>query len=139
MDNRCSCQTTEVARAREAPAAMRQANVNVVRTYTPPPEWLLEEAEAALDISMAEFRDWIDAERVIVNVATLYREFSGDKRKPDVFDFHARMARIRSRASIRSWSPAIWARRCNPSCPATCRRRTPRCSASPASRRAMPN
>jgi len=44
---------------------------------------------------MAEFRDWIDAERVIVNVATLYREFSGDKRKPDVFEFHARMARIR--------------------------------------------
>ena len=55
----------------------------------------MPEAEAALDISMAEFRDWIDAERVIVNVATLYREFSGDTRKPDVFEFHARMARIR--------------------------------------------
>ncbi len=55
----------------------------------------MPEAEAALDISMAEFRDWIDSERVIVNVATLYREFSGDTRKPDVFEFHARMARIR--------------------------------------------
>jgi len=55
----------------------------------------MPEAEAAHDISMAEFRNWIDGERVIVNVATLYREFSGDKRKPDVMDFHARMARLR--------------------------------------------
>jgi cyclase len=55
----------------------------------------MPEAEAARDISMAEFRDWIDGERVIVNVATLYREFSGAKSKPDVMDFHARMARLR--------------------------------------------
>lgn len=65
----------------------------------------MSEEDAARDISMAEFRDWIDAERVIVNVATLYREFSGDKRKPDVMDFHARMARLRGpRVKNRTWT-----------------------------------
>jgi cyclase len=55
----------------------------------------ISEDDAALDISMAEFRDWIDGERIIVNVATLYREFNGGGAKPDVMDFHARMARLR--------------------------------------------
>lgn len=55
----------------------------------------MPDEEAARDIAMSEFRDWIDGERVIVNVATLYREFSGDTRKANVMDLHARMARIR--------------------------------------------
>ena len=55
----------------------------------------MSEAEAGLDISLDGFRDWIDGERVIVNVATLYREFSGNPRKPNVLEFHARMARLR--------------------------------------------
>ena len=55
----------------------------------------MSEDEAVRDISMAEFRGWIDGERIIVNVATLYREFSGTVHKPNVMDFHARMARLR--------------------------------------------
>jgi glyoxylase-like metal-dependent hydrolase (beta-lactamase superfamily II) len=55
----------------------------------------MTEDETVRDISMAEFRDWIDGERVIVNISTLYREFSGGGKKPDVMDFHARMARLR--------------------------------------------
>ena len=55
----------------------------------------LNDEQAAQDIVMSEFRDWIDGERVIVNVATLYREFSGDARKANVMELHARMARIR--------------------------------------------
>jgi glyoxylase-like metal-dependent hydrolase (beta-lactamase superfamily II) len=55
----------------------------------------MSEDEAVRDISMREFRDWIDGERIIVNVATLYREFSGGGGKPDTMDFHARMARLR--------------------------------------------
>jgi glyoxylase-like metal-dependent hydrolase (beta-lactamase superfamily II) len=55
----------------------------------------MSEDDAVRDISLAGFSDWIDAERVIVNVATLYREFGGGGRKPDVMDFHARMARMR--------------------------------------------
>ena len=50
----------------------------------------------------------------------------------------ARTARIRIRASIPSWSPAISAPRCSRLCPATSPRRTPRCSASPASAVATP-
>ena len=55
----------------------------------------MSDDEAARDISFDAFRDWIDGERVIVNVATLYREFSGSPRKPNVLEFHARMARLR--------------------------------------------
>jgi glyoxylase-like metal-dependent hydrolase (beta-lactamase superfamily II) len=55
----------------------------------------MSDEQAAQDIVMSEFRDWIDGERVIVNVATLYREFSGDTRKANVMELHARMARIR--------------------------------------------
>jgi cyclase len=55
----------------------------------------MSEDEAVRDISIAEFRDWIDGERIIVNVATLYREFSGTGGKPNVMDFHACMARLR--------------------------------------------
>ena len=55
----------------------------------------MSEDEAVRDISMADFSGWIDGERIIVNVATLYREFSGSGAKPDVMDFHARMARLR--------------------------------------------
>ncbi len=55
----------------------------------------MSDEQAAQDIVMSEFRDWIDGERVIVNVATLYREFSGDTRKANVMELHARMARLR--------------------------------------------
>ncbi len=80
-----------------------KAGVRAVKQYF---EYLTAEARkrydagmsdeaAAQDIVMSEFRDWIDGERVIVNVATLYREFSGDTRKANVMEMHARMARIR--------------------------------------------
>ena len=55
----------------------------------------MSEDEAVRDISMVDLSGWIDAERIIVNVATLYREFSGATGKPNVMDFHARMARLR--------------------------------------------
>ena len=37
----------------------------------------LSAADAALDISLGSFADWGDAERIGVNVATLYREYRG--------------------------------------------------------------
>jgi glyoxylase-like metal-dependent hydrolase (beta-lactamase superfamily II) len=37
----------------------------------------LPAAEAALDISLGDFAAWGDAERIAVNVATLYREYRG--------------------------------------------------------------
>lgn len=55
----------------------------------------MTEDEAALDISLEPFRGWIDAERIIVNVHTLYREFSGGRKATDAMSLHARMARLR--------------------------------------------
>jgi len=37
----------------------------------------LSAADAALDISLGDFAAWGDAERIAVNVATLYREYRG--------------------------------------------------------------
>lgn len=50
--------------------------------------------EAARDISLDAYRDWIDDERIIVNVHALYHEFGGGA-KPNAMDMHARMARYR--------------------------------------------
>jgi len=54
------------------------------------------EREAADDISLDGFRSWIDAERIVVNVNSLYREFRGDKTPPDVFGMCGRMLRWRN-------------------------------------------
>lgn len=50
--------------------------------------------EAARDIAVDAFRGWLDAERVYVNVRTLYRDFSGDRSAPDVLELFAGMARF---------------------------------------------
>lgn len=50
--------------------------------------------EAALDISLADYDSWGDAERIVVNVASLYREF-GAPESPSVIELFSLMARIR--------------------------------------------
>ncbi len=50
--------------------------------------------EAAHDISLADYDSWGDAERIAVNVATLYREFSGDTRAPNVPELFGLMTEI---------------------------------------------
>lgn len=50
--------------------------------------------QAAHDISLAEFRHWKDAERVAVNVRTIYRELSGDAASEDVMELFAMMAEL---------------------------------------------
>jgi glyoxylase-like metal-dependent hydrolase (beta-lactamase superfamily II) len=51
--------------------------------------------EAARDISMAEYRNWSDGERIAANVAALYREFSGGKTPaPSMHEVFAMMAKI---------------------------------------------
>ncbi len=52
-------------------------------------------AEAALDIALGEYRAWLDAERIAVNVASLYREYTGDATPPDVVALFALMAKVR--------------------------------------------
>jgi cyclase len=79
-----------------------KAGVRKVRDYW---EYLLSEVrdrfeaglsadEAARDIALDGFSHWRDAERVAVNVDTIYRELSGDPSKPDPLALLARMARF---------------------------------------------
>ena len=49
--------------------------------------------DAAMDISLADFDSWGEAERIVVNVATLYREFGSTEQSGDPIEL---MARIRS-------------------------------------------
>ena len=52
--------------------------------------------DAALDISLADFDSWGDAERIVVNVATLYREFGSTEQPHEPVELFALMARIRT-------------------------------------------
>ncbi len=49
-------------------------------------------SEAARDIPMDHYASWSDGERIVVNVATIYRELSGDQSHPDVPNLFAQMA-----------------------------------------------
>jgi glyoxylase-like metal-dependent hydrolase (beta-lactamase superfamily II) len=51
--------------------------------------------EAALDIALGDFDRWIDAERIAINVDTLYREFSGVKGSTDTLEMFGLMAEVR--------------------------------------------
>jgi len=52
--------------------------------------------EAADDIVLEEYRDWIDGERIVANVAALYREFAGAAEQPNVAELFAAMRRYRA-------------------------------------------
>jgi glyoxylase-like metal-dependent hydrolase (beta-lactamase superfamily II) len=55
--------------------------------------------DAARDISLTDYSSWGDAERIIINVATLYREFSGGAAPaaslPELFGMMAQIRRER--------------------------------------------
>jgi cyclase len=50
--------------------------------------------DAAFDIALGDYDSWGDAERIAVNVATLYREFSGDATPANPAELFARMGEI---------------------------------------------
>ena len=71
-----------------------------VKTYL---EYIFEEArkryeagmpalEAAMDIPLDRYASWSDGERIVVNVAMIYRELSGDQSHPDTVSLFAQMA-----------------------------------------------
>jgi glyoxylase-like metal-dependent hydrolase (beta-lactamase superfamily II) len=51
--------------------------------------------EAALDIALGEYSGWSDAERIAVNVDSLYREYRGDGKVTPVIDLFTLMAELR--------------------------------------------
>ncbi len=54
----------------------------------------LTATEAARDINLDDYDSWGDAERIAVNVATLYREFSGDETAPNVPELFGLMTQL---------------------------------------------
>lgn len=50
--------------------------------------------DAARDIDMSDYDSWGDGERIVVNVATLYKEFSGEKTPNDAATLFAQMAQL---------------------------------------------
>jgi len=54
----------------------------------------MDAVEAARDIALSDYDSWIDAERIVVNVTTLYREFSGDTTPPQIAQLFAQMAAL---------------------------------------------
>jgi glyoxylase-like metal-dependent hydrolase (beta-lactamase superfamily II) len=52
--------------------------------------------QAIRDISLDEFKGWIDPERIVVNVHALYREFRGQPGAPDMLEMAAKMLHFRN-------------------------------------------
>ena len=50
--------------------------------------------DAAMDISLSDYDSWGDSERIVANVATLFREFENDTSPPDIAAIFALMAKI---------------------------------------------
>ena len=50
--------------------------------------------EAALDIALGDYDRWLDAERIAINVDTLYREFSGRSGSTDTLAMFGLMAEV---------------------------------------------
>ena len=61
------------------------------------PRW----TEAADDIGLGDYSAWGDAERIAVNVNTLYREFSGDPTPPAFADLFGTMAGLAKRETVK--------------------------------------
>jgi cyclase len=69
-------------------------------------EWLHEEArgrfdagmeavEAAKDIALGPYADWSDAERIAVNVHTMFRDFAGKETSASTLELFTSMATLR--------------------------------------------
>jgi glyoxylase-like metal-dependent hydrolase (beta-lactamase superfamily II) len=54
----------------------------------------MDAIEAARDIALHDYDSWIDAERIVVNVSTLYREFFGDSSPPEIAELFTQMAAL---------------------------------------------
>jgi hypothetical protein len=55
----------------------------------------LDAEAAALDIAMDRYDDWLDRERIVINVLSLYREYGAPPGPSQRIDLHAMMARYR--------------------------------------------
>lgn len=51
--------------------------------------------DAAFDIALHDYSSWLDAERIAVNVDTLYREYNGSDAPPDIHVLFSLMAELK--------------------------------------------
>lgn len=51
-------------------------------------------ADAARDIALGDYSSWLDAERIVINVHTLYREFGSSTPPPNTVELFALMAEL---------------------------------------------
>ena len=56
----------------------------------------LSEEDTVSEILLDGFDDWTDAERIVINVNALYREYSGGTLKTDQQVLYARLAKYRA-------------------------------------------
>jgi cyclase len=54
----------------------------------------LSPADAARDIALGDYSSWLDAERIVVNVHSLYREFGSQAAAPDLVTLFGLMAEL---------------------------------------------
>ena len=57
----------------------------------------LSALDAARDIALGDYSAWGDAERIVVNVDTLYREFSGRTERGNTLELFTAMAELARR------------------------------------------
>ena len=60
----------------------------------------LSALEVALDIDMTDYDSWGDGERIVVNVATLYKEFNGDSTPNDAATLFGQMTEVAKKKGI---------------------------------------
>ena len=93
--------STDIAQSEKAPAVSDKKAVQGLRDYF---THILAETkkcyeaglsweEAAFEVGYANFDSWLDRERVVANVATIYRELSGGKVDPAQEDVLRHMLR----------------------------------------------
>jgi cyclase len=82
---------TDKAGVRRFKAYLEEIKREAKKRFDAGMSWL----EAAEDIALDRYADWIDAERIVANVAALYREFSGGQEKRDAPELFAAMGRYR--------------------------------------------
>jgi glyoxylase-like metal-dependent hydrolase (beta-lactamase superfamily II) len=54
----------------------------------------LSAKEASRDIALSDFSSWLDSERIVINVHTLYREFGSEEPTPDLPTLFALMSEL---------------------------------------------
>lgn len=82
---------TDVAGVRRVQDYLRYIDVETRKRF----DAGLSVRDAAHDIALGDFSSWLDSERIVVNVDTLYREYRGDPTPPDAMELFGYMAELK--------------------------------------------